>query len=166
MANMEQTIESGLNKMLGKSGDKGIDLPEWAMPVVMGLVGAVGGKAVGGALGGSGNLTAVLGGLLGGAAGGGGLDDLIGKFTKAGAGDQAKSWMSAGPNQPIDAATVEKAVGTDTISKLASETGHSPEEVEEVLATAIPQMVDTMTPDGQVPDGATLQAAAAKASGA
>jgi uncharacterized protein YidB (DUF937 family) len=167
MADVEQSIESGLNQILGKSGDQAIDLPEWATPLLMGVVGAIGGKAVGGAVGGSGagNVGAVLGGLLGGAAGSGALDDLIGKFTQAGAGEQAKSWVGTGENQPVDPKTVEQALGSDTIEKLAKETGHSPEEVEGALAKALPKVVDTMTPEGAVPDSAALETAAARASG-
>jgi uncharacterized protein YidB (DUF937 family) len=163
---MEQTIESGLNSLLGRSGDQAIDLPEWATPL-MGVVGAIGGKAVGGAVGGStgGNLAAILGGVLGGAAGSGALDDLVGKFTQAGAGQQAQSWVSTGANEPVDPATVEQALGADTIDKLAAETGHSREEVEAALATMVPKVVDTMTPQGTVPDSATLEMAAARASG-
>jgi uncharacterized protein YidB (DUF937 family) len=165
MSNVEQTIESGLNQILGRSGEKAIDLPEWATPVLMGVVGAIGGKAVGSAVGGSGNIAGILGGLLGGAAGSGALDGLIGKFTDAGAGEQAQSWVSTGANQPVDPATVEKALGSETIEKLAAETGATPQEVEQTLATAIPQVVDTMTPEGAVPDSATLETAAARATG-
>jgi uncharacterized protein YidB (DUF937 family) len=164
---METTIESGLNGLLGRSGDQAIDLPEWATPLLLGVVGAIGGKAVGGAVGGStgGNLAAILGGVLGGAAGSGALDDLIGKFGQAGAGDQAKSWVSTGPNEPIEPQAVEQALGTDTIDKLAAETGRSRAEIEAALATMVPKVVDTMTPQGAVPDSATLEQAAARASG-
>ena len=101
MAGIEDKIEGGLSSLLGKD----VDIPSWLTPVMTGLVGAIGGKALGKATGGSGGLGAVLGGLLGGAAGGRGLQDILGKFTGAGAGDQANSWVSTGENQPIDAAT-------------------------------------------------------------
>jgi uncharacterized protein YidB (DUF937 family) len=163
---IEGTIESGLNQLLGRSGDQAIDLPEWATPLLMGVVGAIGGKAVGGAVGGStgGNLAAILGGVLGGAAGSGALDDLVGKFSQAGAGEQAQSWVSTGANQPVEPATVEQALGSDTIDKLAAETGRSREEIEQALATMVPKVVDTMTPAGVVPDSAALATAAAHAS--
>jgi uncharacterized protein YidB (DUF937 family) len=165
---MERTIESGLNQLLGRSGDQAIDLPEWATPMIMGVIGAVGGKAVGGAVGGStgGNIAAILGGVLGGAAGSGALDDVIGKFTGAGAGEQAKSWVSTGPNQPVDPQAVQQALGPDTIAKIAAETGRSPEEVQQALATLMPKVVDTMTPQGVVPDPSTLATATSAASAA
>jgi uncharacterized protein YidB (DUF937 family) len=163
MAGLEDKIESGLGSLLGKD----VDMPSWLTPVLTGLVGAIGGKAVGGAVGGDsgGGIGAVLGGLLGGAAGSGALQDILGKFTGAGAGEQANSWVSSGENQPVDAATVEKALGPETIDKIAKETGHSKEEVEQGLATALPKLVDAMTPEGQVPDDATLNSALSKLSG-
>jgi uncharacterized protein YidB (DUF937 family) len=160
MAGIEDKIEGGLGSLLGKD----VDIPSWLTPVMTGLVGAIGGKALGKATGGSGGLGAILGGLLGGAAGGGGLQDILGKFTGAGAGDQANSWVSTGENQPVDAATVEKALGADTIAKIAEETGKSPQEVEEGLATALPKVVDAMTPEGEIPDDETLGNALSKLS--
>jgi hypothetical protein len=50
---MEQTIESGLDQLLGRPGDQAIDLPRWATPMIMGVLGAIGGKAVGGSAGGA-----------------------------------------------------------------------------------------------------------------
>jgi uncharacterized protein YidB (DUF937 family) len=163
MTDLEAKIESGISSLLGKD----VDVPSWLTPALTGLVGAIGGKALGGAVGGdaAGGLGAVLGGLLGGAAGSGGLDDLIGKFTGAGAEEQAKSWVAEGENQPVDAATVEKALGTEAIDAIAKESGHSKEEVEAGLAAAIPKLVDAMTPGGAVPGDAALTAAASKAAG-
>jgi uncharacterized protein YidB (DUF937 family) len=154
---MEDAIESGLGKVLGKD----VDIPSWLTPVMTGLVGVIGGKAVGGAIGGDagGGIGAILGGVLGGTAGSGALSDLIGKFTGAGAEEQAKSWVSTGENKPVDAATVEQALGPDAIAKIAQQTGKSPEEVRSGLAAAMPKLVDALTPEGQVPDSNALTAA-------
>ncbi|MGH3052114.1 MAG: YidB family protein [Gaiellaceae bacterium] len=51
---------------------------------------------------------------------------------------------------------LEQAVGTEEIDQIAKETGASPEETKEVLAQARPEVVDKVTPDGQVPDQAQL----------
>jgi uncharacterized protein YidB (DUF937 family) len=163
MAGLEDKIESGLGSVLGKD----VDVPSWLTPVLTGLVGAIGGKMVGGAVGGDagGGLGAVLGGLLGGAAGSGALEDLVGKFKGAGAEEAADSWVATGENKPVDAATVEKALGPEAIGKLAEETGHTPQEVEEGLAAAIPKLVDAMTPEGGIPDDESLSKAAGKVSG-
>ena len=76
---------------------------------------------------------------------------MLDKFKGAGAEEQAKSWVSTGPNKPVDPQTVEKVVGADAISKFAAEAGTTPEEVKATLATAIPEVVDKMTPEGAVP---------------
>jgi uncharacterized protein YidB (DUF937 family) len=160
MAGLEEKIEGGLASVLGQD----VDLPSWMTPVLTGLVGAVGGKVVGGAVGGDagGGLGAVLGGLLGGAAGSGALEDLLGKFKDAGAGDAADSWVASGENQPVDPATVEKALGTETIDKIAEQTGHTREDVEAGLAASLPKVVDAMTPEGAIPDDESLKKAAEK----
>jgi uncharacterized protein YidB (DUF937 family) len=118
-------------------------------PVLTGLVGAVGGKVVGGAVGGDagGGFGALLGGLLGGAAGSGALEGLLDKFKDAGAGDAVDSWVASGENKLVDAATVEKALGSETIDKIAEQTGHTKEDVETGLAASIPKVVDPMTPE-------------------
>ncbi len=138
MAGLEDMIEGGLNSILGKSGDQKIDLPDWAAPALMGIVGALGGKAVGSATGGGGGLTAIVGGLVGTAAGSGGLQGMLDKFKGAGAEEQAKSWVSTGPNKPVDPQTVEDVVGADAIQKYAAEAGTTPEQVKAILATATP----------------------------
>ena len=166
MAGLEDVIEGGLNSILGKSGDQKIDLPDWAAPALMGVIGALGGKAVGGATGGGGGLGAVLGGLVGTAAGSGGLQGMLDKFKGAGAGEQAQSWVSTGPNKPVDPQTVEDVVGADAIQKFAAEAGTTPDQVKAVLASALPEVVDKMTPEGSVPAPADLEAAAAKVAGA
>ncbi len=149
--NVTDSIEQGLNKIFGKSGDEQIDLPDWIGPTATTMLGVFAGKAMGGGLGG------VLGGLLGGAAGSGALGGMLDKFKGAGAEEQAASWVSTGENQPIDAATVEKALGTEAIDEIASETGHSRQEVEDGLAKVIPGMVDALTPNGELPDDDTLR---------
>jgi uncharacterized protein YidB (DUF937 family) len=149
--NVTDNIEQALNKVLGKTGDEQIDLPDWVGPTATTMLGVFAGKAVGGGLGG------VLGGLFGGAAGSGALGGMLDKFKGAGAEQQAASWVSTGENQPIDAATVERALGTETIDQIAGETGKSREEVEDGLAKVIPGMVDALTPNGELPDDDTLR---------
>jgi hypothetical protein len=91
-------IESGLNQMLGRSGEEAIDLPHWATPVLVGVAGALLGRIVGGAVAGraGGNLAAVVGGILGTAAASGSLDELIGS-TQAGTGAAPDSSSSGAP---------------------------------------------------------------------
>ncbi len=52
---------------------------------------------------------------------------------------------------------MEQALGTDTVEKIAQQTGVSKEAVEDDLADTLPQLVDKVTPEGKVPDMGGLQ---------
>jgi uncharacterized protein YidB (DUF937 family) len=110
--------------------------------------------SLGGAQGGL--LKALLPMLLGaaggkGAGGLGGLGDLLGKLNAGGLGGKAQSWVSTGPNEPVDPDELEQALGPDTVAKLAADAGVSPGEAKSGLATMLPGLVDKLTPGGSVP---------------
>ena len=82
----------------------------------------------------------------------GGLGELLGSFKTAGHGEVADSWVN--PNVPTQGLTpeqVEQAVGGDNLAELAKRTGLSRDELLKRLATAIPETVDKLTPNGQMP---------------
>ena len=56
----------------------------------------------------------------------GGLGGLLDKFTHAGAGDAAGSWVGSGANQPVSPDQVTQALGPDVISQIAAQLGISP----------------------------------------
>lgn len=80
----------------------------------------------------------------------GGLGGLVDAFKKAGLGEKADSWVSAGENQPVTEPEIEKGVGGDVLDDLASQTGLSRDELLKRLATVLPGMVDKMTPNGRL----------------
>ena len=81
----------------------------------------------------------------------GGLGGMIEQLKTQGLGDAVKSWVSTGPNQPIAPHQVQQALGSDTVAQLAAKLGMTPAELSAKLATALPQIVDKMTPAGVVP---------------
>ena len=81
----------------------------------------------------------------------GGLQGLISKFQQQGFGDTVSSWVSTGPNKPISPDDVHRALGPDLLQQLAAKSGLSVQELAQKLSTILPQAVDTMTPNGQVP---------------
>jgi uncharacterized protein YidB (DUF937 family) len=81
----------------------------------------------------------------------GGLQGLISKFQQQGLGDTVNSWVSTGPNKPISPDDVHRALGPDLLQQLAAKSGLSVQELTQKLSTILPQAVDTMTPNGQVP---------------
>ena len=61
------------------------------------------------------------------------------------------SWVGTGPNQPISPDQVHSALGSDTINEIAAKLGISPQTASSGLSQILPQMVDKLTPNGQVP---------------
>ena len=90
---------------------------------------------------------------VGGAGGIGGLGDLLAKFQQAGLGDAAASWVGTGQNQPVSGEQVEGALGSDLLSQIARQIGLPQGEVAGHLSQMLPQVVDRLTPNGQVPEG-------------
>ncbi len=121
-----------------------------------------GGQAQQGNTGGAGGgLSDILGGLMGGGqpqqqqgggmGGMGGLGSLIEAFQKNGMGDQVNSWVSQGENLPVSGDQVTQAFGKDQISQMAEKLGMSHGDVSGGLAQMLPQLINHVTPSGQVP---------------
>jgi uncharacterized protein YidB (DUF937 family) len=117
-----------------------------------GSVGAGGGGGLGDILG------QVLGGGQGGARGGGSLGDLLDHFQRAGYGDQARSWVSTGRNMPISPEAMEEIFGKGGMGEIARRAGVSERDASRGLSELMPEVVDRMTPKGEVPDTDSLVA--------
>ena len=96
-------------------------------------------------------------GQAGGALGGllessGGLSGLVERFQQAGLGETVQSWISQGENLPVSVEQLQAALGPDTLSALAEKLGVDPTQAASWLSDALPQWVDQLTPDGQLPD--------------
>jgi uncharacterized protein YidB (DUF937 family) len=124
------------------------------------LAGQAGGQQNFGQSGMGGGLGGLLGGLLGGGqqsqAGGGamaaGLAALVQQFSGAGYGRQAQSWVGSGQNQPIDPNALMQVFGRDRLAALAQQHNMPMDAMLSGLSEQLPQAVDEMTPDGQLPD--------------
>jgi uncharacterized protein YidB (DUF937 family) len=81
----------------------------------------------------------------------GGVQGLMAKLSSNGMGQQVQSWVGTGDNKPVSGPQVAQALDTDSLSKMAAETGTTPEKVSENVAQVLPQVVDKATPGGQVP---------------
>lgn len=79
-----------------------------------------------------------------------GVRDLVDAFRKSGQGSVANSWVSSGSNEPIQPSQLEQAVGSDTIDRLATETGLTKAEILKRLTADLPSAVDGLTPAGSV----------------
>jgi len=88
--------------------------------------------------------------------GGGGLADIIGAFNKGGLGDVVSSWVGGGPNKPVDPGALASVLGPDILGQFAKRAGVGHAEAGSVLAQVLPELVNQMTPQGQVPQGNAL----------
>jgi uncharacterized protein YidB (DUF937 family) len=88
--------------------------------------------------------------------GGGGLADVIGAFNKGGLGDIMSSWVGGGPNKPVDPGDLANALGPEILGQFAQKAGIGRGEAGSVLASILPELVNQMTPQGQVPQGNAL----------
>lgn len=114
-----------------------------------GLGGALGGLAgMAGAGAGGGMIGAILGALQ---SRPGGLGGLLSSFQQAGMGSQASSWVQNGPNQDVSPDQVQSALGGGFVEQIASKLGVPPGMAAGALAQYLPQIVDHLTPGGQMP---------------
>lgn len=84
--------------------------------------------------------------------GGAGMGGLINAFQNAGLGEQLKSWIGTGANMPISADQLSAALGPDKIRDIANQLGVSQGEVSGGLADMLPQLIDKLSPNGQLSD--------------
>jgi uncharacterized protein YidB (DUF937 family) len=91
----------------------------------------------------------ILGDLFG--KGNGNLSDVLSKFSTAGMREQVDSWIRKGKNLPISKEQVEKALGSERLKDLAAKFGLPVGQVSSLLANHLPDQVDRLTPDGELP---------------
>jgi uncharacterized protein YidB (DUF937 family) len=113
-------------------------------------------------------LDSLLGSMMGGSAQGqsplvqaalqliqqnGGLPGIISKFQNGGMADQAGSWVGTGENIPITGGQLQEILGTGSIGQIAQQLGLSHGDASSGLAQMLPQIIDKLTPTGQVTTG-------------
>ncbi len=87
----------------------------------------------------------------------GGIGGLLNSFNKAGLGDVMKSWVGTGQNLPVTPAQVTQAIGPGQLTQIASQLGIDPAHAGGLLSQVLPQVVDQLTPQGQLPPAAHQQ---------
>ena len=94
-------------------------------------------------------------GMLGGQ-GGSGLTQLMQVFQSKGLGDVIGSWVGTGQNLPIDPQQLMGLLGNDQVAAMASKFGLTHEAAASQLANLLPQVIDKMTPNGELPGADVL----------
>jgi uncharacterized protein YidB (DUF937 family) len=82
----------------------------------------------------------------------GGLGALLQQMQQAGFGDQARSWVGTGQNMPITPDVLDQIFGQRGIDEIARQAGLTPRQTSEGLSQLLPEVVDRVTPGGEVPD--------------
>lgn len=95
-------------------------------------------------------------GLLGGQSG---LQNLISQFGAKGLGDVINSWVSTGKNLPVSPEQLKGVLGDDTVKSIASKLGIDSHTLTSQLSNLLPDVVDKLTPNGNVPEGDILSQA-------
>lgn len=85
-----------------------------------------------------------------------GLDGIVAALQSGGLGDAVTSWLGSGDNKAVAPQDLQAALGDDTIAQFADKAGVSGSEASAVLAGILPQIVDKLSPDGQLPDKSSL----------
>ena len=96
---------------------------------------------------------AALAGLTGAIEQSGGLDGLVGKLRQGGLEPEVDSWISTGPNDPVDPQRLGQALGPDTVQQLSSGSGMNIGSLLPMLAMFLPQIINMLTKNGSTPAG-------------
>ena len=83
----------------------------------------------------------------------GGISGLAEQFAARGLGHIISSWIGTGQNLPISPEQLQGVLGSQQVQAIAAKVGLSPDAVNAGLAQILPQIVDHLTPNGQVPQG-------------
>jgi uncharacterized protein YidB (DUF937 family) len=84
----------------------------------------------------------------------GGVGAVLDRFKQSGYGRQAQSWVDTGSNETLDDQAVQQVVGQDELRQMAQKLGVPEDQVSRAFAEIMPEMVDKLSPGGQVPNQA------------
>jgi len=124
----------------------------------MGAFDSIGG-ALGGVLGGQGQggvKAILLQQLISMLSKPGALEKVMGAFNGAGLGNILQSWIGTGQNLPISADQVKQVLGSGTVADLAKHAGIGEGETASTLSSLLPQVIDKLSPGGEVPAAGEL----------
>lgn len=81
----------------------------------------------------------------------GGVQGLVQAFEQQGMGSAIQSWIGNGQNQQVSPEQVTQTLGQDQVQQVADQAGISHQEASSGIAALLPQIIDKLTPNGQVP---------------
>jgi uncharacterized protein YidB (DUF937 family) len=81
----------------------------------------------------------------------GGLQGLLAKLQAGGLGEASQSWVGTGANQPVAPEQLGSALGPDLMAMIARQMGGNTQQASSTMAELLPDLIDRLTPQGQVP---------------
>ena len=82
---------------------------------------------------------------------GGNIGGLLSQLQQGGLGDVLQSWIGSNSNESVSAGAIENALGGH-LGQAAQAIGIDTQQTSGLLAQYLPQIIDTMTPNGQASD--------------
>lgn len=86
----------------------------------------------------------------------GGIQGLISTLKERGLGDAVSSWIGTGTNLPVSGEQIQAALGNEQLQAIARQMGLSSDDASNGLANLLPQVMDKLTPNGEVPQDGML----------
>jgi uncharacterized protein YidB (DUF937 family) len=80
----------------------------------------------------------------------GGIGAVLDRFRRQGMASHTQSWVSNDENQPLDEQSVQQVVGQDELAQMAQRLGVPQQEVAQAFAEIMPEMVNQLSPQGEV----------------
>lgn len=87
---------------------------------------------------------------------GGGIQGLVQQFAAKGLGNIIQSWIGTGQNLPISPEQIQNVFGSEQLNGIAQKAGLSPEATSTGLAKLLPELINGLTPKGEIPTGDLL----------
>jgi uncharacterized protein YidB (DUF937 family) len=81
--------------------------------------------------------------------GNGGLEGLVAKLQSGGLQDVVQSWIGTGANLPVSAEQLQSVLGSEQVAGLAKSLGIDTSQI----ASALPGLIDQLSPNGRLPQG-------------
>lgn len=79
-----------------------------------------------------------------------GIAIIVQNFESNGLGHIVQSWVSTGQNLPVTAEQVQQGLGEAHVQQIATAANLTPQETSTQLAKILPQLVDRVSPNGQL----------------
>jgi uncharacterized protein YidB (DUF937 family) len=88
-----------------------------------------------------------------------GLGGLVQAFQAKGLGDVIGSWVGGGPNAAVSGGQITDVLGADILAQFAQKAGVNAGDAGNVLASVLPELINQLTPQGQMPPQSGLESA-------